>query len=81
MDGSGFHLYGGKMDAMSEVHNAHPTKNLYFTDQMVTGSVEGKPTVNVGTPVQRLIIGQTQFRLVTEFWGKEISVIRPPRCN
>ena len=25
--------------------------------------------------------GQTQFRLVTEFCGKEISVLRPPRCN
>jgi hypothetical protein len=25
--------------------------------------------------------GQTQFRLVTEFCGKEISVIRPPKYN
>jgi glucosylceramidase len=60
VDGSGFHLYGGKIEAMSDVHNAHPGKNLYFTEQMVTGSVEGKPTVNVGAPVRRLIIGATR---------------------
>jgi len=60
VDGSGFHLYGGKIEAMTDVHNAHPTKNLYFTEQMVTGSVEGKDTVNVGAPVRRLIIGSTR---------------------
>jgi glucosylceramidase len=60
VDGSGFHLYGGKIEAMSDVHNAHPAKNLYFTEQMVTGSVEGKPAVNVGAPVRRLIIGATR---------------------
>ena len=40
MDGSGFHLYGGKIEAMSQVHDAYPAKNLYFTEQMVVGSVE-----------------------------------------
>jgi glucosylceramidase len=33
IDGSAFHLYGGKIDALSEVHKAHPDKNLYFTEQ------------------------------------------------
>ena len=60
VDGSGFHLYGGKIEVMSDVHNAHPAKNLYFTEQMVTGSVDGKPVVNVGAPVRRLIIGATR---------------------
>jgi glucosylceramidase len=60
VDGSGFHLYGGKIEAMSEVHKAYPAKNLYFTEQMVTGSVEGKATVNVANPVRRLIIGATR---------------------
>ncbi|HWC99286.1 MAG TPA: glycoside hydrolase family 30 beta sandwich domain-containing protein [Candidatus Sulfopaludibacter sp.] len=60
IDGSGFHLYRGKIDAMSDVHKAHPTKNLYFTEQMVTGSVEGRPTVNVAGPVQRILIGATR---------------------
>ena len=35
VDGSGFHLYGGKIEAMTQVHAAHPDKNLYFTEQMV----------------------------------------------
>jgi len=60
VDGSGFHLYGGKIEAMSDVHNAHPAKNLYFTEQMVTGSVDSKPTVNVANPVRRLVIGATR---------------------
>lgn len=35
VDGSAFHLYGGKIDALTEVHNAHPDKNLYFTEEWV----------------------------------------------
>ena len=60
VDGSGFHLYGGRIEAMSQVHDAYPRKNLYFTEQMVTGSVESRPTVNVGSPVRRLIVGATR---------------------
>lgn len=30
--GSGFHAYGGEVGAMSQVHNAHPDKGLYFTE-------------------------------------------------
>jgi glucosylceramidase len=60
VDGSGFHLYGGKIEVMSDVHQAHPGKNLYFTEQMVIGSVETRPAVNVGDPVRRLIVGATR---------------------
>lgn len=35
VDGSAFHLYGGTIDAVSQVHDAHPNKNLYFTEQWV----------------------------------------------
>src|SRR5690606_11022530 len=35
IDGSAFHLYGGTIDAVSQVHDAHPNKNLYFTEQWV----------------------------------------------
>lgn len=59
VDGSGFHLYAGKMEALSTVHQAFPDKNLYFTEQMVTESPE-KPTINIGMPVRRLIIGATR---------------------
>jgi glucosylceramidase len=33
IDGSAFHLYAGDISALSTVRNAHPTKNLYFTEQ------------------------------------------------
>jgi glucosylceramidase len=35
IDGSAFHMYGGTIDAISTVHDAHPDKNLYFTEQWV----------------------------------------------
>jgi glucosylceramidase len=37
IDGSAFHLYNGDESALSQVHDAYPTKNLYFTEQW-TGS-------------------------------------------
>lgn len=33
VDGSAFHLYAGDISALSAVHNAHPDKNVYFTEQ------------------------------------------------
>jgi len=33
VDGSAFHLYAGDISALSTVHNAFPSKNLYFTEQ------------------------------------------------
>jgi glucosylceramidase len=59
VDGSGFHLYGGQIAAMTQVHDAMPTKNLYFTEQMVTGSVDGNRPLNT-SQVRRLIIGATR---------------------
>ncbi|WP_183558680.1 glycoside hydrolase family 30 protein [Mucilaginibacter sp. SP1R1] len=35
IDGSAFHLYGGQIGALTQVHDAHPDKNLYFTEQWV----------------------------------------------
>lgn len=39
VDGSAFHLYAGDITALTTVHNAHPDKNVYFTEQW-TGSNE-----------------------------------------
>ena len=33
VDGSAFHLYAGNISALSQVRNAHPDKNIYFTEQ------------------------------------------------
>ena len=37
INGSAFHLYNGDISALSKVHDAHPDKDLYFTEQW-TGS-------------------------------------------
>lgn len=65
IDGTGFHLYGGAVDAMTEVHNAFPDKNLYFTEQSVTGR-RGSETMNIARPVARIIIG------VSRNWSKNV---------
>jgi glucosylceramidase len=43
VDGSAFHLYAGNISALSQVHTAYPSKNLYFTEQYTasTGSFAG----------------------------------------
>jgi glucosylceramidase len=56
IDGSGFHLYAGKITALSKVHDTFPDRNLYFTEQMVT-STRG---FNVVAPVERILIGATR---------------------
>jgi glucosylceramidase len=59
--GSGFHLYGGTIDAMTKVHDAYPKKDLYFTEQMVTQ--EDKETVRpfrIAQPVSHILIGATR---------------------
>lgn len=55
IDGSAFHLYGGQIDALSEVHQAFPDKNIYFTEQWVgaPGSLEG----DIPWHVKNLLIG------------------------
>lgn len=40
IDGSAFHLYAGDINALSQVHNAFPDKNLYFTEQYTSSSGE-----------------------------------------
>lgn len=64
IDGSGFHLYGGKVDAMTDVHEAHPDKHIYFTEQMVVdfgkGGVIRTDRMNIAPPVSHVMIGATR---------------------
>lgn len=55
VDGSAFHLYGGSIDALSEVHNAHPEKHLYFTEQWI--GAPGNFEENLSWHIENLIIG------------------------
>jgi len=58
VDGSAFHLYGGRIEAMSEVHNAYPDKNLYFTEQWTGASDRLKWALD--DHVSALIVGATR---------------------
>ncbi len=55
VDGSAFHLYGGKIEALTPVHDAFPDKNLYFTEQWV--GEPGNMNKDIREHIQLLIIG------------------------
>ncbi len=57
VDGSGFHLYLGTIDAMSKVHDAFPGKNLYFTEQMTVEDPRPGVLKPIAEPVSRVVIG------------------------
>ncbi len=58
IDGSAFHLYSGNIEALSEVHKAHPDRNVYFTEQWTSpnGDFEG----DLRWHTKNLIIGATR---------------------
>ena len=54
-DGSAFHLYGGDISALTQVHNAYPGKNVYFTEQWTgaKGTFEG----DMNWHIKNVVIG------------------------
>ncbi|WPQ62618.1 glycoside hydrolase family 30 beta sandwich domain-containing protein [Chitinophaga sancti] len=58
VDGSAFHLYGGDISALTQVHNAFPDKNVYFTEQWV--GAPGDFASNLQWHITNLIIGATR---------------------
>lgn len=58
VDGSAFHLYGGDISALTQIHNAFPDKNVYFTEQWVGGP--GDFASDLKWHVSTLIIGATR---------------------
>ncbi|WP_335966771.1 glycoside hydrolase family 30 beta sandwich domain-containing protein [Galbibacter sp. PAP.153] len=58
IDGAAFHLYGGEIDALSKVHQKHPDKNLYFTEQWVGAPGDFEKEMEWHT--ENLIIGATR---------------------
>jgi glucosylceramidase len=55
VDGSAFHLYNGDISALSAVKNAHPDRNLYFTEQWTgaNGSFDG----DLNWHIRNVVIG------------------------
>jgi glucosylceramidase len=58
IDGSAFHLYGGTVNDISLVHEAHPDKNLYFTEQWI--GAPGDFAGDLAWHTENLIIGATR---------------------
>lgn len=58
IDGSAFHLYGGKIEALSEVHQAFPDKHIYFTEQWI--GAPGNLAEDLTWHTKNLIIGATR---------------------
>jgi glucosylceramidase len=58
VDGSAFHLYAGRIEALSEVHKAYPDKHIYFTEQWIgaPGNLRG----DLGWHTRSLIVGATR---------------------
>lgn len=67
VDGAAFHLYGGTISKLTDVHNAFPQKNLYFTEQWV--GAPGNLANDLSWHVENLIIGGTRnwCRVVLEW--------------
>ncbi len=58
IDGSAFHLYLGEIEAMTKVHEAHPDRNLYFTEQWTSG--KGDFGDDLQWHVKNLIVGASR---------------------
>jgi glucosylceramidase len=58
VDGSAFHFYAGKIEALSQVHDAHPDKNLYFTEQWM--GAPGNFKRDLSQHITKLTIGATR---------------------
>ena len=67
IDGSAFHLYAGDIAALSTVKNAHPSKNIYFTEQW-TGS-KGSFDGDLKWHVKNVLLGalQNHSKIVLEW--------------
>jgi len=58
VDGSAFHLYLGDIDALGKVHDTHPDKNIYFTEQWTSG--KGDFGGDLRWHVKNLIVGASR---------------------
>ncbi len=67
LTGSAWHLYGGDISVLSEVHRAHPDKKLYFTEQWV--GADGEFAADLMWHVRNVLIGSLRnwSRVVLEW--------------
>jgi glucosylceramidase len=58
VDGTAFHLYDGDASTFTDVHDQYPNRNLYMTEQSITGRATGP--LGVAAPVARVLIASTR---------------------
>lgn len=58
IDGSAFHLYAGNIESLSLVRNAHPDKNIYFTEQWIESP--GNFREDIRWHFRELMVGATR---------------------
>ncbi|XHR95534.1 glycoside hydrolase family 30 beta sandwich domain-containing protein [Mucilaginibacter sp. UC70_90] len=86
VDGSAFHLYAGDISALSQVHNAYPAKNIYFTEQAIT--TYGTFSSDLNAHVNDLIVGATrnwsrnvlEWNLASDPIGGSQTTVGCPMC-
>lgn len=58
VDGTAFHLYGGKVSTLTRVHDKYPNKSLYMTEQSITSPHTGP--LPIAEAIHRVLIGSTR---------------------
>lgn len=58
IQGSAYHLYGGQISDLTEVHLQHPDKDIYFTEQWY--GAPGNFAVDLRWHIREVIIGATR---------------------
>jgi glucosylceramidase len=58
IDGTAFHLYGGEIDNLTDLHDSFPDKKLYFTEQWI--GAPGEFRNNFPWHMKHLIIGASR---------------------
>lgn len=58
VDGSAFHLYAGTIGSLGTVHNAHPNKNIYFTEQWI--GAPGDFPNDLKWHIKEVVVGATR---------------------
>lgn len=80
IDGSAFHLYAGDISALNTVKSAHPTKNLYFTEQW-TGA-NGLFAEDLKWHIKNVVIGSMRnYAKVALEWNLAADAQYQPHTN
>jgi glucosylceramidase len=79
ISGSAFHAYAGYVSAMSTVHNAHPDKDLYFTE-ISGGGWATDFSLNLMWFMENIFIGTTKnWSKVALLWNLALDLNNGPQ--